>query len=82
MQQFREMLGERLKYIRTEGALSSDVVKNWARECFKIPVYDGYGTAEGGGVAVDNKIVGESDVEMDVVPDMGYFLSIQGDKSW
>jgi hypothetical protein len=42
-----------------------------------VPVYDGYGTTEAGGIATDNVIGAEVDVKLVDVPELGYLTTDQ-----
>lgn len=45
------------------------------RRCWCVPVYDGYGTTEAGGIATDNLISPDVDVKLIDVPELGYFTT-------
>ncbi len=45
------------------------------RRCWCVPVYDGYGTTEAGGIATDNVISPDVDVKLVDVPELGYFTT-------
>ncbi len=61
--QFAGILGTKLQFIVTGGALTSPAVLTFLRKCFvNIPVFDSYGSTETGGIMSDSMV--HSDVGM------------------
>ncbi|KAL9644932.1 hypothetical protein ABK040_004426 [Willaertia magna] len=67
MSEFKNILGGRMTSIVTGGASTSPDVINWLRQCFKIPVYNGYASTECGSISwvdrgdIDNMMIKEED---------------------
>ena len=72
---FSSLLGDRIQFLVTGSASTSATVKDFMRRCFKVPVYDGYGTTEAGGISTDDVISRDVDVKLEDVPDLGYLNS-------
>jgi long-subunit acyl-CoA synthetase (AMP-forming) len=47
LDKFRNSFGSALEFLVTGSAPTSEVVKEFLRRCFAVPLYDGYGTTEG-----------------------------------
>jgi long-subunit acyl-CoA synthetase (AMP-forming)/thioester reductase-like protein len=73
--QFSKLLGDRLDFIMTGGAPSSETIRTWAQETYKVPVYNGYGATEAGGISLDNEIDRNATVKLQDVPEMDYLTS-------
>ena len=56
MKRFRGHLGSRIKFLITGGAPTSQVVIDFLRKCFQVPVSESYGTSEVGGIFTDNLV--------------------------
>ncbi|KNC50594.1 thioester reductase domain-containing protein [Thecamonas trahens ATCC 50062] len=69
---FSSVLGGRTQYIVTGSAPTSAEVKRFLRRAFACPLYDGFGTTEVGGIAVDNVISNNVDVRLLDLPHLGY----------
>ena len=53
---FESLLGNKVSYLMTGGALTAPSVLAFLRKCFRCVVYDGYGCTETGGISNDNVI--------------------------
>ena len=69
---FRGVFGNSLQFLVTGSAPTSEVVKEFLRKCFGVPLYDGYGTTEAGGIATDGIISRDALVHLLDVPELGY----------
>ncbi|RYF11056.1 MAG: hypothetical protein EOO40_04010, partial [Deltaproteobacteria bacterium] len=70
----RHTLGDRLVMLLTGTAPTPPKIVAFLRNCFAVPVYDGYGATENGIVAFDHKIVRPTvrDYRLVDVPELGY----------
>ena len=59
----------------TGSAPTSEVVLQFVRRCFGVPLYDGYGSTEVGGIATDGVIGANVAVKLVDVPELGYFTT-------
>ena len=70
------MLGSRCELVQTGSALTSLEVFEWMKRTFKnMAVYDGYGTTEAGGIAVNNLVSPQCTVHLTSCPEMGYTVN-------
>jgi fatty acid CoA ligase FadD9 len=72
LEDFRHILGDRVQYIVTGGAATSEAVLAFLRECFSCPVFDGFGTTETAGITNDGSILPDVDAILEDLPDLGY----------
>jgi fatty acid CoA ligase FadD9 len=70
----RTFLGDRLTMMSTGSAPTAPAVISFLARCFDVPVIDGYGSTELGGVTIDGRINRENVVacELADVPELGY----------
>jgi fatty acid CoA ligase FadD9 len=70
-------LGDRLAAAVIGSAPTAPEIAAFLAECFEIPVYEGYGSTEGGVVTVDGEISRPcvSAYKLEEVPELGYRLS-------
>jgi fatty acid CoA ligase FadD9 len=61
------------------GAAVSPFTKEFMGKCFNLPVFDGYGTTEAGGITADGKLYPGTEVKIVDCPDLGYTAN---DKPW
>lgn len=69
---FRNKFGNAVQFLVTGSAPTSEAVKEFLRRCFGVPLYDGYGTTETGGIATDGILGSEVDCFLIDVPELGY----------
>ncbi len=72
LDKFRGVFGNAIQFLVTGSAPTSEVVKEFLRRCFCVPLYDGYGTTEAGGIATDGVISRDVKVHLLDVPELGY----------
>lgn len=77
LEHFRGILGGRTSCLVTGSAPTSEAVKDFLRECFRVPVIDGYGSTEAGGISSDNIVDPNVDVKLIDRPELGYTNSDQ-----
>lgn len=70
--QFRNVLGSRMQYCVIGGAASGPEVKTFIWKYLRIPVFDGYGTSEAGGIASNEGLYPGVEVKLLDCPEMGY----------
>jgi long-subunit acyl-CoA synthetase (AMP-forming) len=70
--QFRNILGSRMQYCVIGGAASGPAVKTFIWKYLHIPVYDGYGTSEAGGIASNEGLYPGVEVKLLDCTEMGY----------
>jgi long-subunit acyl-CoA synthetase (AMP-forming) len=75
LEPFRGVFGNAIQFLVTGSAPTSEAVKRFMRLCWAVPVYDGYGTTEAGGIATDNVIGPDVDVKLIDVPELGYLTT-------
>ncbi|HTQ44395.1 MAG TPA: AMP-binding protein, partial [Polyangiaceae bacterium] len=70
----RSFLGDRLMALTTGSAPTAPAVTSFLASCFDVPVIDGYGSTELGGVTADGRINRENVTayELADVPELGY----------
>ena len=73
----REFLGDRLLAAVTAAAPTSPALLSFLKKCFKIPVFNSYGSTEAGILTFENKIISTvlTEYKLVSVPDCGYFTS-------
>jgi fatty acid CoA ligase FadD9 len=73
----RTFLGDRLINLGTGSAPTAYEVTSFLGRCFDVPVIDGYGSTELGGIALDGRIDNENVVAYRLVdvPELGYTAS-------
>jgi long-subunit acyl-CoA synthetase (AMP-forming) len=65
-------------FILLGSALTSDEVFSWMQKTFKrLAVFDGYGTTEAGGIAVNHRVAPECVVHLTSCSDLGYSVDDQ-----
>ena len=74
-------LGDRLVATLVGSAPTAPEIVAWITECFEVPVYEGYGSTEGGVVSIDGEISRPSVTayRLEEQPELGYRLD---DKPW
>lgn len=70
-------LGSRLKSISTGGAVTSQEVLEFMRDCFNCEVADAYGITETGPVLVNGRPLPGVEIKLEDVPALGYFVNGQ-----
>jgi fatty acid CoA ligase FadD9 len=70
----RSFLGDRLMLLTTGSAPTAPAVSSFLARCFDVPVIDGYGSTELGGVTIDGRFNRENVTayELADVPELGY----------
>jgi fatty acid CoA ligase FadD9 len=70
----RSFLGDRLMLMTTGSAPTAPAVISFLERCFDVPVLDGYGSTELGGVTIDGRLNRENVIayELADVPELGY----------
>ena len=75
LDRFRGVFGNAIQFLVTGSAPTAEAVKEFLRRCFAVPLYDGYGTTEAGGIATDGIISRDVQVHLLDVPELGYLSS-------
>ncbi|MGS2586690.1 carboxylic acid reductase [Streptomyces hebeiensis] len=70
-------LGGRLLWIGSGGAPLSDEMTDFVASCVDVPLHDGYGSTEAGGMLADHRPIRPAvrDYRLVDVPELGYFRS-------
>jgi fatty acid CoA ligase FadD9 len=70
----RSFLGDRLVYAVTGSAPTAGEVLSFLERCFRIPVYDGYGSTEAGPITFEHRIAADNVIAWKLVdvPELGY----------
>jgi fatty acid CoA ligase FadD9 len=79
LEQYRGILGNAMQVLVVGGAAVSSFTKIFMERCFKITVFDGYGTTEAGGITAGGKLYPGTEVKIVDCPDLGYTSQ---DKPW
>ena len=64
-----------MEYIVTGGAITNKDTIDFLKRCFKVNVFDGYGTTETAGIAVDDAVVPDCTMRLEDVPELGYLTT-------
>jgi fatty acid CoA ligase FadD9 len=79
LNQYRGILGNAMQVLVVGGAAVSPFTKEFIIKCFGIPVFDGYGTTEAGGITADGHLYPGTEVKIIDCPELGYTSQ---DKPW
>lgn len=79
LDQYKGILGNAMQILIVGGAAVSPWTKEFLHKCFRLTIFDGYGTTEAGGIAADGKLYPNTQVQIVDCPDLGY---TKDDKPW
>lgn len=69
-QYIKTILGNSIQILIIGGACSSKKVKEFIENTFELLLYDGYGSSEAGGIAVDGRILNSTLIKIKECPDL------------
>ncbi len=69
------LLGDRVQWIGTGGAATSAAVLQFMHDTWRLPVLEGYGATEVGGIASNGKLDSRVQIRLLDVPELGYFAA-------
>jgi long-subunit acyl-CoA synthetase (AMP-forming)/nucleoside-diphosphate-sugar epimerase/acyl carrier protein len=75
LEEFKKMLGNRIRLLITGGAPTALAVIDFLRRCYKCHVSNGFGATEAGGIMTDGYLKNNVEYKLIDVPEMNYFTT-------
>lgn len=77
LKQFNHILGNSIQVLIVGGAICSKSTHDFIQKCFNLPLFNGYGTTESGGITADGYLYPGVKVKLVDCIEMGYTLKDQ-----